>query len=111
MNVQNLKVSNFKSPRSGNSVANQFLVSYREKRDDGQFNRVEVFQSYGSVIARVTTIPKVDGYVNRLVELDENTWDYSRTTGKYRNEFLGEGVAETRKKIESGEYSVVNLNS
>lgn len=29
---------------------------------------------------------------------------------KYRNAFLGENTAETRKKIDSGEYKLVNLN-
>lgn len=31
-------------------------------------------------------------------------WAYSVTTGKYRNQFLGEGIVETRKKLLSGEY-------
>jgi hypothetical protein len=33
------------------------------------------------------------------VYLDENKWDYSVTTGKYRNIFLGETRKETQKKI------------
>lgn len=44
------------------------------------------------------------------IELDSNTWDYSRTTGTYRNIFLGETKAETQKKIDSGEYILTNLN-
>lgn len=51
--------------------------------------------SYGALIA---------GKVNGQVYLNEKYWDYSVTTGKHRNEFLGEGIAETRKKIKSGEY-------
>ena len=43
--------------------------------------------------------------------MDKNTWDYSRTTGKYRNEFLGEGIAETRAKIKKGIYKLWDLNS
>jgi len=31
--------------------------------------------------------------------------------GKYRNEFLREGIADTRKKIKSGEYALADLNS
>ena len=42
--------------------------------------------------------------------LDENTWDYSRTTGKYRNMWLGEDIAATRKKIKLGVYTLINLN-
>jgi len=44
------------------------------------------------------------------VYLDNNKWDYSRTTGKYRNQFLGESKKETERKIKSGEYQLVNLN-
>ena len=89
-----VKVSNFISSRSGRAVANQFIVY----TDEGVY-----FQSYDSVIAF-----KPNGSGETV--LDENVWEYSRTTGKYRNEFLGEGIAETRKKIESGEYVFGDLN-
>jgi len=46
---------------------------------------------------------------NRKIILDSYYWDYSRTTGKYRNQFLGEGIADTRAKIESGEYKLADL--
>ena len=42
--------------------------------------------------------------------LDENKWDYSVTTGKYRNIFLNETEKETEAKIKSGEYILSNLN-
>ena len=90
MNVQQMR-----SPRSHNAVANQFIIN-----DD---NGNEYFQSYRSLIVKKCA----DG----RIFLDEKTWDYSRTTGKYRNEFLGEGTAETRKKIKSGEYILTDLNS
>ena len=82
------------SPR-GNKVANQFIIT------DNHNN--EIFQSYNTVIA----IRNDSG----IVYLDKYSWDYSVTTGKYRNEFLGEGIAETRKKIDSGEYILTDLNS
>jgi hypothetical protein len=78
----------------GNKVANQFLVT----DDKGD----EYFQSYRSMIAK-----KSQG----KIYLDEYYWDYSTTTGKYRNDFLGEGIADTRKKIETGEYILMDLNS
>ena len=81
------------SSRSGNPVANQFTII----TSDGEY-----FQSYDSVIA----FKDNEGNVT----LDDYTWDYSRTTGKYRNEFLSEGIVETRAKIESGEYKLANLN-
>ena len=44
------------------------------------------------------------------VELDQKYWNYSNTTGKYRNIFLNENITETRKKIKSGEYKLTDLN-
>lgn len=87
-----MKAKNF-TTNSGNPVANQFIITDGDR---------QVFQSYDSVIAERTLGGKV--------RLDEYRWDYSATTGKYRNKFLGEGIAETRKKIASGEYELVNLN-
>ncbi|HAI37947.1 MAG TPA: hypothetical protein DCM40_07385 [Maribacter sp.] len=88
-----MNVTNMKSPR-GNKVPNQFIITTK----DGTY-----FQSYQSIIALI----KNDG----SVVLDDYYWDYSRTTGKYRNEFLMEGIAETRQKIASGEYQLTNLNA
>ena len=88
-----MRVENMTRAR-GNKVANQFLVT----DDKGD----EYFQSYRSMIAK-----KSQG----KIYLDEYYWDYSTTTGKYRNDFLGEGIADTRKKIETGEYILMDLNS
>lgn len=88
-----IKVEQMKSNRSGRPVANQFIII----TSDGEY-----FQSYDSVIA----FKDNEGNVT----LDDYTWDYSHTTGKYRNEFLSEGIVETRVKIESGEYKLKNLN-
>ena len=77
---------------SGNPVANQFII-YAGKNT--------YFQSYDSIIVKNTP---------NNTYLDKGYWDYSVTTGKYRNDFLGEGIAETRKKIASGEYKLRDLN-
>jgi hypothetical protein len=90
-----MKVSNMTSNK-GNSVANQFIIN------DPEFT---LFQSYRSVIVKTCF---EDG--KRVVYLDINKWDYSKTTGKYRNQFLGESKAETEKKIKAGVYKLVNLN-
>jgi hypothetical protein len=87
-----MKVENMKSAR-GNDVPNQFII----QTDEGL-----VFQSYNTVIA----IKHLDG----RVELDANSWDYSVTTGKYRNQFLGETKKETERKIKDGTYKLENLN-
>ena len=88
------KVENMTSPRTGQPVANQYIIS---------INGVgTIFQSYRTIIAVKT--PK--GII-----LDRDAWNYSRTTSKYRNEFLGENTAETRRKIDNGEYEMEDLNA
>jgi hypothetical protein len=87
----------------GNKVANQFIIT-----DEKTNHHISIFQSYNSVIVKQITT-KVDSKVRTL--LDADTWDYSKTTGKYRNIFLGETKAETQKKIDSGEYVLTDLNS
>lgn len=63
------------------------------------------FKSYDSYIAKTTF---EEG--RRTVYLDQKYWNYSRTTSKYRNSFLGETTQETKDKIASGEYKLINLN-
>ncbi len=85
--VQNLTSSN------GNYVPNQFKI----RTEDGVY-----FQSYSSIIVFVPNEGKI--------QLDMNKWDYSKTTGKYRNQFLGETKTEIQRKIDKGVYELVNLN-
>jgi len=88
-----MKVTNFTS-HNGNSIANQFIIRTSEKT---------VFQSYDSVI--------IEKDLNTgKITLDEYYWDYSKTTGKYRNMFLDEKKSETQKKIDLGIYKLANLN-
>ena len=87
-----IKVENMVSNR-GNSIANQFIIEV-----DGEV----YFQSYKSIIAKIG----IDG----KVYLDEKYWDYSVTTGHYRNQFLGETKKETERRIEDGTYTMTNLN-
>lgn len=91
MSKLNVKVSQFRG-RNG-AVNNQFLI----ETIDGRY-----FQSYDSVIAFISTSGKV--------KIDKTYWDYSKTTGKYRNQFLGETKQETEAKIKSGKYELCNLN-
>lgn len=81
-----LKVENMRSS-NGNYVPNQFIITL----DNGR-----MFQSYDSNIAFIPN----DG--SKIV-LGGN-WDYSKTTGKYRNMFLGKTKKETEAKLQSGEY-------
>lgn len=87
------KVKNMVS-NSGNKIANQFEIETDE---------FDIFQSYDSIIA-------VRELNSGIITLDETYWDYSTTTGKYRNLWLNEKKAETQKKIDSGEYKLANLN-
>jgi len=94
MEKLNIKVENMTSSR-GNDVPNQFIIH----TIDGEY-----FQSYNAIIA---FRPKS---WNKKIQLDRNSWDYSVTTGKYRNSFLNMNKKETIKKIESGEIELTNLN-
>lgn len=80
----------------GNKVANQYTI-YN--------SNCTMFQSYNSIIVKTTF---EDG--KRVVYLDEYYWNYSKTTSKYRSQFLGESTKETEAKIKSGEYKLINLN-
>ena len=92
--MSNVKVAQMLNDR-GQAVKNQFYIF-------DQDNSVVMFQSYNSIIAK--------RYNNGNVELDQNYWDYSLTTGKYRNVFLAEKKPETEKKIKQGIYKLVDLN-
>ena len=86
------QIENFQSS-NGSDVPNQFKII----TEDGVF-----FQSYTTIIAAKLN----DG----TIILDENAWDYSRTTGKYRNDFLRMNKKETLELIESGSIKLKNLN-
>ena len=85
MTVQNMTSS------KGNNVPNQFIIH----TDKGT-----MFQSYNSNIA---FIPNNGGKT-----ILGSNWDYSKTTGKYRNMFLNENKKTTESKILIGVYIVDN---
>lgn len=74
---------------SGRPVVNQYVIHLPHGR---------VFKSYDSLI-----VYKGAGGV--FLGPD---WDYSRTTGKYRNLFMGESINDIRRKIKSGDYKEVS---
>ena len=86
------RIENMQSAR-GNDIPNQFEIN----TDEGTF-----FQSYSSIIAFRPFGGKI--------QLDKNKWDYSVTTGKYRNLFLRENKKETERKIKEGIYELTDLN-
>jgi hypothetical protein len=84
----------------GNPVLHQYVITVEDRH-----SKITFFQSYDTIIARREYI---DGQV--FITLDKHFWSYSRTTGKYRNIYLGETKKETLKKIDSGEYELSELN-
>ena len=98
-----MKVKNITS-NNGNKIANQFIVT--DKHEMG--NKIEYFQSYNSMIAK-KIYDNIGAYVVETF-LDKKYWNYSNTTGKYRNIFLGETIKDTKEKIKSGEYILTDLN-
>jgi len=91
-----MKVTNMTSNK-GNKIANQFIIT-----NDNE----EYFQSYKSIIAKKVLMNNQFF----MTYLDKKYWDYSVTTGKYRNIFLNETKKETEKKIKDGIYILTDLN-
>jgi len=90
-----MKVTNFTNDK-GNKIPNQFCISTPEYL---------MFQSYNSNIVKTTF-----EYGKRVVYLDEYYYNYSKTTSKYRNKYLGETTKEIETKIKAGIYILTNLN-
>lgn len=88
-----VKIENMIS-KNGNTVPNQFII----RTNEGVY-----FQSYSAVIV-------FSPRANDHVQLDEAYWNYSKTTAKYRNQFLGKKTKEIEKLIEDGTYILVDLN-
>lgn len=72
---------------NGEPAKNQLII-HDEKTGE------RFFQSYNSIIVKIH---------KGKVTLGKN-WNYSVTTSKYRNLFLGETTKETQAKLDSGEY-------
>ena len=66
----------------------------------------EWFKSYDVLVGKKIYVSGVltDTY------LDTIYWDYSKTTGKYRNIFLNEKKKETEANLKQGRYKLINLN-
>lgn len=92
--LKSTHVENMMNHAGTREVPNQFII----RTPEGRF-----FQSYDSVIVHETNDGKTI--------LDKNFWNYSVTTSKYRNKFLGENTAETRQKIKAGIYELADLNN
>ena len=67
--MKDLRVKNVNN--NGREVSNQFEIFYKENN-----KRCKIFQSYGSMIIK---------WENCIIVEVGGDWDYSRTTGLYRN--------------------------
>jgi hypothetical protein len=94
-----VKVSNIEGDNG--PVKNQYVITVETEDSTSMY-----FQSYHSIVAVKKFV------INNEVQitLDRQYWNYSNTTGKYRNIFLGENKAATERKIASGEYKLADLN-
>jgi len=83
--------------KNGRAIPNQIIISTPE---------ATFFQSYGSIIVKTAF---ENG--SRKIYFDETYYNSSKTTSKYRNQFLGEDTKTICQKIKSGEYALTNLNN
>lgn len=88
------RVESMVSKSSGKAVPNQFVIY----TDEGRY-----FQSYDSVIAF-----KENG-TGKII-LDEVYYNWSKTTVKYRNIFLGMTSKEVERDIKTGYFAFADLN-
>lgn len=94
-----MRVQNMRSDK-GNVIANQFIIEDGEKI---------CFQSYDSMIVTIN-------HNTNTITIGKD-WDYSRTTGKYRNMFLSQyfdialgtkaGIEYWMEQGKVGEYTII----
>lgn len=89
----------------------EILVSFGEfekveQMGENQFSihcsKGNVFQSYSTIIGFISDKGKV--------YLDEQSWDYSKTTSKYRNRWLNMDTSEIKAGIKNGSIILTDLN-
>ena len=78
--------------RTGRPVKNQYVIHTPEGR---------YFQSYAAMVA-------FQDHLNTTTLLDKRYWRYSRTTMKYLEQFLGQGMKQIIEHVESGYYRLVD---
>lgn len=86
-----VKVRNLQSQKTYREIPNQFEIT----TDD-----CCIFQSYRSTIAK-------ENFKTGELVFDPNYWDYSRTTMKYLNQWLGNNA---RDLVKAGKVKFENLN-
>lgn len=83
--MENVRVQNVMN--NGKKIANQFEIFYKEGN-----KQYKLFQSYSSMIVK---------WENDIIVEVGNSWDYSNTTGKYRNLLTGMNKKEFEKMLKN----------
>ena len=99
MSIENIKSKShgFRNPHTNKIVNNHHVINlWNDKKE-----LLTRFYSYGTCIVQI---------VNSKITLDKYYYNYSRTTSKYRNMYLGLDSKQLTKKIASGEIELANLN-
>ncbi len=86
--------------RTGRTVANHFVVEGATLEEKGIEYEGSLFVSYDTNIAFITSGSKLF--------LDENKWDYSRTTSKYLNIFLEQNCFS---RVDKKDAEKIDLNN
>ena len=84
------------------SASTDVVIRTPEGRERKTVRFARLLQSYTSIICGVDKAGRI--------WLDRRAWDYSSTTGRHRNAFLGEDINETRKKITNGTYRLCDMH-
>tara|TARA_B100000131_G_C17694600_1_gene442103 strand:+ start:223 stop:555 length:333 start_codon:yes stop_codon:yes gene_type:complete len=107
--TKEIKAYNMMS-NNGNVVPNQIIIEDRK-------NLEYIFQSYGTTIAKIIKLNGMyKNHFDKSIILDENYWDYSRTTLKYLNKFITQhthhttNTKEIRKLIKNDVIELSDLN-
>ena len=81
--MENVRVQNVMN--NGKKIANQFEIFYEENN-----KQYKIFQSYNSMILK---------WENGIIIEVGNSWNYSNTTGKYRNLLTGMNKKKFEKML------------
>jgi RNase P subunit RPR2 len=73
-------------------------------------NQIVVSDGFGNTFFNSYNVTVAKRDPKGKITLDNKYWNYSATTSKYRSKFLAETTQETKKKIDSGEYTLADLN-
>tara|TARA_R110002020_G_scaffold53200_1_gene149108 strand:- start:4491 stop:4784 length:294 start_codon:yes stop_codon:yes gene_type:complete len=96
-----MKVENMKN-NNNNIVKNQFIITAGNKK---------YFQSYNRIIVMIEYDIYYSDEVLEDIYIDPDYYDYSKTTTRYRNIFLGVSNDTFKKNLKENKYTFKSLNN